>query len=69
MTVLDFLSTLSTLDTQVTIVDNGTELITLKASGYECLDDILEQRVISSWSLDGPRVKIKLVPDTTETTE
>ena len=67
MTLHNFLATFKSTDIQVTIIDGGEELITFKASGYECLEDTLENRVIREWSIINPvQVKIVLVSETTE---
>ena len=67
MTLHNFLATFKSTDIQVTIIDSGEELITFKASGYECLEDNLENRVIREWSIVNPvQLKIVLVSETTE---
>ena len=71
MTLHNFLATFKSADIQVTIIDGGEELITFKASGYECLEDTLENRVIREWSIinsiiNPVQVKIVLVSETTE---
>lgn len=67
MTLHNFLATFKSTDIQVTIIDGEEELITFKASGYECLEDTLENRVIREWRIINPiQVKIVLVSETTE---
>ncbi len=53
MTLKQFLSTLHTANINVTIVDLDTneEIATLKASGYACLDDTIEQREVKQWAI------------------
>lgn len=65
MILRDFLAAFKTPDTQVTVYDGDTELITFKASGYQHLDDELEERNILQWQITAPiALKIKLVPET-----
>ena len=67
MTLQNFLSTFKTEGVYVTIIDNGTQLITLNASGYQCLDDTLEARVIRSWEILNP-VRVNVVLESVTTT-
>lgn len=53
MTLLQFLSVLTTDTIQVTIKDvtTGNEIAELKASGYASLDDTIEARIVAQWSI------------------
>lgn len=69
MTLNQFLSTLTSDNIQVTLIDGGTnaEIITFKAPGYASLDDDIEDRRIQSWGIAAPvAIKIILEPVTTE---
>ena len=62
MTLQQFLSTLATKSAAIDIVDktNNTLIISLLASGYDALEDTLEARTVSEWSLIGSQ-KLKVV--------
>ena len=67
MTLNQFLSTLTTTNAQVTLVDLDTnvELASFKASGYEILDDAVEAREVKQWSItSATAIKIVLAPAT-----
>ena len=53
MTLLQFLSVLTTDTIQVTIKDvtTGNEIAQLKSSGYASLDDTIEARTVAQWSI------------------
>lgn len=55
MTLGDFLSVLTTNNVTVIIKDvtSGSELISLKASGYANLDNAIENRTIAQWQIVG----------------
>ena len=71
MTLGDLLSTLTNKNkTQVTVKgSNGVELISFVASGYEALEDSIENSEVNSWMLTGPGNAITVVIDTPTTTE
>ena len=65
MTLHDFLATLTTPNAQVTLLDldSGAEIVSMKASGYEHLDDALENREVRQWAIaSATSVKITLAP-------
>lgn len=56
MNLSNFLATLTTENVQATLFDvvTGKEIITLKAAGYESLDDTLEAKEVKGWSIASP---------------
>ena len=53
MTLKQFLTALQTANVTVTLVDldTNTEIATLKAAGFESLDDTIEAREVKQWTL------------------
>jgi len=70
MNLNEFLSTLTSSNVQVTLMDLDTnaEIITLKASGYESLDDAIENREVKQWSITSAST-VKVVLGEVLTTE
>lgn len=71
MTLSQFLSTLSTANVQVKLIDFDTnkEILTFYADGYENLDDAIEGRPVKFWSIiSTTSIKVILAPAVTETT-
>jgi len=54
MTLSGILSTLTTSNVTVTVKDltSGTEIVSMKASGYANLDDTLEARTVAQWQIE-----------------
>ena len=71
MTLSEFLSTLTTANVTATVKDvtSGTELISLKASGYANLDDTIESRTIAQWQITGSTQIVVLLNSTEEVTD
>jgi len=67
MTLSEFLSTLTTTNVTAVIKDvtSGTELISLKVSGYASLDNALESRTIAQWKIVGA-TQIEVLLNSTE---
>ena len=53
MKLKDFLSVLTSTNIQITLKDltTGSEIASMKASGYESLDDAVESREVMQWSI------------------
>ncbi len=66
MTVNEFLSTLTTTDRSITLVEGDTELITFVSGGYASIESDILERMIESWSIANG--KIRVVLDTTPCT-
>ena len=62
MTLLDFLSKLSTNDVSVTVADTSDKvIITFFSQGYEGIESELAARPVASWSLIGTsKVAVKV---------
>jgi len=68
MKLNQLLAPLRSQNVQVTLVDldTNTEIVTLQASGYESLDDAIENRVVSQWYIQSTTsIKVVLEPVTT----
>ena len=66
----EFLAGLTTPNVLVVLTDlnSGNEIITLKAAGYESLDDSVENREVKQWSISNAST-VKVVLGETLTTE
>ena len=71
MTLSEFLSTLTTANVTATVKDvtSGSELISLKASGYANLDDTIESRTIAQWQITGSTQIVVLLNSAEEVTD
>jgi hypothetical protein len=63
MKLKDFLASLTSTNVQLTLTDlnSGSEIVSMKASGYASLDDTIEDREVKQWSiLSATSIKVVL---------
>ena len=62
MTLNKFLAALTTENVQAVLIDATTtkEIVTLKAAGYQSLDDIVENKEVKGWAIISP-TKINVI--------
>lgn len=72
MTLQQFLSALITPNVTVTLTDlnTGTEIASLKAATFSCLDDAIEAREVKQWTISSATaIRVVLASVETTTTE
>lgn len=71
MKIQEMLSTLTTKEVEVTLIDAETEedIVTLKAGGYASLEDSIEDRTVKKWRIvSANSIRVMLNASEPETT-